>query len=40
MTDLAQPLSPEALTFEGFAPGVWLQQYKYKSFSPVAVNRP
>ena len=30
---------PPPLHFEGFAPGVWLQQYKYKSFSPVTVNR-
>ena len=30
---------PPPLHFESFAPGVWLQQYKYKSFSPVTVNR-
>lgn len=40
MTNVHQASPPEALTFEGFAPGVWLQQYKYKSFSPVRVNRP
>ena len=40
MTDVPNPMSAPALTFEGFAPGVWLQQYKYKSFSPVLVNRP
>jgi Fic family protein len=33
------PAPPQPLHFEGFAPGVWLQQYKYKSFSPVTVNR-
>ena len=33
------PAPPPPLHFEGFAPGVWLQQYKYKSFSPVTVNR-
>lgn len=27
------------LHFEGFSPGVWRQQYQYKSFSPVPVNR-
>lgn len=26
------------MNFEGFSPGVWRQQYQYKSFSPVAVN--
>lgn len=26
------------MKFEGFSPGVWLQQYQYKSFSPVPVN--
>ena len=40
MTDFAHPLPLEALRFEEFAPGVWLRQYKYKSFSPVPVNRP
>ena len=29
----------DGLRFEGFKPGVWLQQYQYKSFSPVPVNR-
>jgi Fic family protein len=28
------------MKFEGFSPGVWLQQYQYKSFSPVPVNHP
>ncbi|MDE2080955.1 MAG: Fic family protein [Burkholderiales bacterium] len=37
MSDALAP--PPPLHFEGFAPGVWLQQYKYKSFSPVPVNR-
>ena len=27
------------VNFEGFNPGVWRQQYRYKSFSPVPVNR-
>lgn len=26
------------MNFEGFSPGVWRQQYRYKSFSPVPVN--
>lgn len=26
------------MKFEGFSPGVWRQQYQYKSFSPVPVN--
>ena len=26
------------MKFEDFSPGVWLQQYQYKSFSPVPVN--
>src|SRR5690606_9187017 len=26
------------MKFEGFEPGVWRQQYQYKSFSPVPVN--
>lgn len=26
------------MNFEGFQPGVWRQQYQYKSFSPVPVN--
>ena len=26
------------MNFEGFHPGVWRQQYRYKSFSPVPVN--
>lgn len=26
------------MKFEGFSPGVWRQQYQYKSFSPVLVN--
>lgn len=26
------------MKLEGFSPGVWLQQYQYKSFSPVPVN--
>jgi hypothetical protein len=26
------------MKFEGFTPGVWLQQYQYKSFSPTRVN--
>jgi Fic family protein len=26
------------MKFENFSPGVWLQQYQYKSFSPVQVN--
>lgn len=39
MTDTSPPTPPPALSFEGFTPGVWLQQYKYKSFSPVPVNR-
>jgi Fic family protein len=34
------PTTPQPLHFEGFTAGVWLQQYKYKSFSPVPVNRP
>ncbi len=28
------------MKFEGFSPGVWLQQYQYRSFSPVPVNHP
>lgn len=28
-----------SLHFEGFSPGLWRQQYQYKSFSPVPVNR-
>ena len=28
------------MKFEGFSPGVWRQQYQYKSFSPVLVNQP
>lgn len=26
------------MNFEGFKPGVWRQQYRYRSFSPVPVN--
>lgn len=26
------------MNFEDFSPGVWRQQYRYKSFSPVLVN--
>lgn len=26
------------MNFEGFSPGVWRQQYRYKSFSPVPLN--
>ncbi|WP_406624301.1 Fic family protein [Acidovorax sp. SDU_ACID1] len=35
MTDDVQPMR-----FEGYKPGVWRQQYQYKSFSPELVNRP
>ncbi len=28
------------MKFEGFSPGAWLQQYQYKSFSPIPVNQP
>ncbi|MDA7417743.1 Fic family protein [Xenophilus arseniciresistens] len=28
------------MKFEGFSPGVWRQQYQYKSFAPVLVNQP
>lgn len=35
----AGALPMDGLRFESFKPGVWLQQYQYKSFLPVPVNR-